>query len=143
MFGRREFGLLGLSAAAVAALESTGFGADAHVHDAGFDKCADACSDCQRACDSCAHHCAMMLAEGKKEHLMTLQTCQDCADICAAASQIVSRGGPFADLICMGCADACARCGKQCEQHAGDKHMTRCAEECRKCETACREMLKK
>jgi hypothetical protein len=113
---------------------------DAHAES--YDRCAKACSDCQRACDSCATHCAQLLAEGKKEHLKTLQTCQDCADFCVTAAQIVARRGPFADLICTSCAEACARCGKACEQHAShDKVMAACAEECRKCEKACREMI--
>src|SRR5689334_13178467 len=66
-------------------------------------ECAQACNACQRECDSCAHHCAHMLASGHKEHLKTLQTCQDCADFCAAAARIVSRAGPFMDTICKGC----------------------------------------
>jgi hypothetical protein len=104
--------------------------------------CAKACSDCQRECDTCAAHCAHKIAEGKKEHLTTLKTCQDCADFCVAASQIVARGGPFAMLICAPCAEACAACGKECEKFPDDEHMKRCAAECRKCEKACREMLK-
>jgi hypothetical protein len=64
------------------------------------EKCAAACSDCQRACDGCAHHCGTMLAEGKKEHLTTLRTCEDCATVCAAAACVVARHGPFADTVC-------------------------------------------
>jgi hypothetical protein len=116
--------------------------ADHDHHGEAFEKCARECSDCQRACDSCAAHCARMIAEGKKEHLKTLGTCQDCATHCSAAACIVSRQGPFSDLICQACAEACARCGKACEAHPEDAHMKKCAEECRKCEKACREMLK-
>ena len=87
-------------------------------------------------------HCARLLSEGKKEHLATLGTCQDCANVCTAAAQIVSRGGPFSALICESCAEACARCRKECEKFAGDQHMKKCADECQKCEKACREMAK-
>jgi hypothetical protein len=104
--------------------------------------CAKACSDCQRECAMCTAHCSHMLLEGKKEHILTLMSCQDCADICATAAQIVSRGGPLVDNVCHSCADACAVCGKNCEKFPDDKHMKQCAEECRKCEKACREMLK-
>lgn len=84
-----------------------------------------------------------MLADGKKHHMATLQTCQDCADICAAASQIVSREGVMSDVICQACADACAKCAKACRTHGSDdKMMTACAAECEKCEKACRDMLK-
>jgi hypothetical protein len=105
------------------------------------DKCAAACSDCQRACDACAHHCGMMLAEGKKEHLTTLQTCQDCATVCAAAACIVARHGPFSDSICKACAEACNRCGKECDKFPNDPMMKKCADACKACEKACRDML--
>ena len=103
--------------------------------------CAKACSDCARECDHCTTHCAKMLADGKKDHLMTLRTCQDCANFCTAAAQIVARGGPFVDLICHGCAEACDRCAKACEKFPDDEHMKKCAAECKKCEKACKDML--
>jgi hypothetical protein len=130
----------GIAAVATVALFAGISFADEH-HEA-FEKCAKACTDCQRECDHCAAHCAKMLAEGKKDHLKTLRTCQDCATHCAAAAGIVARMGPFSDLICTACAEACARCGKACERFPDDKHMKRCAEECFRCEKACREMLK-
>jgi len=105
------------------------------------DKCAAACSDCQRACDMCSEHCGTMLAEGKKEHLTTLRTCQDCATVCAAAASIVARRGPFTDSICQACADACNRCGKECDKFPNDPTMKKCGDACKACEKACREML--
>jgi hypothetical protein len=107
----------------------------------GLDACAKACDDCQRACDSCATHCVRLIAAGKSDHVKSLQTCQDCADTCAAAARIVSRQGPFVDVICKACAEACARCAKACEQFPQDERMSQCAEECKKCEKACRDML--
>ena len=111
-------------------------------HDAMFVACAKACSDCQRACDMCKTHCGHMLAEGKKEHKMTLASCQDCATCCAAASQIVASGGPYSATICIACADCCSKCVKECEKMPDDIHMKMCAEECRKCEKACTDMVK-
>jgi hypothetical protein len=131
----------GLAATAQGAAQKSAPPGAAHAHNEQFQKCAQACNDCQRMCAACATHCAGLLAEGKKDHLTTLRTCLDCADFCVAAAQIVARGGPFADLICTACADACARCGKECERFASDKMMKECAEECRRCEKACREML--
>jgi hypothetical protein len=151
MIGRREFAMAGVSALAYAALEGTGLAqqksaGDGHQpkhcgNDEMLKKCATACSDCQRACDSCATHCAHLVHSGKKDHFTTLMTCQDCADFCVAASQMVARGGPFMALICKACEEACARCGKECEKFPNDQHMKQCAEECRKCEKACREMV--
>lgn len=153
MITRRQFGMTSTSAGAFATLASTAFGQvdggldEKHDHDKSghgpngkMQECAKACSDCQRACDSCATHCADMLREGKKEHYDTFMTCQDCADICVAASQSCARGGPFATTICKACAECCAMCAAACEKFPDDKHMTMCAKECRKCEKACREM---
>lgn len=125
-------------------LSSFAFGqaAKEDSHAAAYEECARACNDCQRLCDMCANHCAKLVAEGKKEHLTTLRTCQDCATHCSAAACIVARMGPFSDLICTACADACKRCGDECEKFKDDPMMKKCAEECRKCEKACREMLK-
>jgi hypothetical protein len=148
MFNRRTFGLTGLSAVALAAMESNVFAqapaaaGHGHMeHDAMLQACAKACSDCQRMCDMCATHCAHQLAAGKQEHLTTLATCRDCADFCATAAEITARGGPFAALICQGCAEACARCAVECEKFPTDEHMKLCAQECRKCEKACKDMV--
>jgi hypothetical protein len=143
MIGRRQFGIAGISAITLAAMQPSGYAEDRKdEHKAMFEDCSEACTNCQRECDECAHHCAMMLAEGKKEHMNTLATCQDCADVCAATAHIVARHGAFANMICGACAEACAKCGKECEKYPGDKAMVECAKECRECEKACREMLK-
>ncbi len=152
MIGRREFGAAGLSALALAATGASAFaqggskkpkGSAQHAeHDDILRSCAEACSDCQRECNSCSTHCAHLLHEGKQEHMKTLATCQDCADVCAAASQVVARGGPFAAQICGACAEVCDGCAEACEKFPEDEHMKKCAEECRKCEKACRDMVK-
>jgi len=141
---RRDFVALtaAISAAGVLSLNA----ADKHDHHGPIDKspnmvCAQACSDCQRMCASCTQHCAHQVSEGKKEHLATLKSCQDCADVCAVAASIVARGGPYTADICKLCADVCAKCATECEKFATDTHMKMCADECRKCEAACRKML--
>jgi hypothetical protein len=147
MISRREFATTGLAAAAVLAAGDRAFGQSkpdtSSGHVGPFTKCAEACSACQRECDSCARHCATLIGQGDKHHMMTLATCLDCAVICTTAAQIVSREGPFSNLVCSTCADACRRCGDECQRHGGDDQiMARCAAECRRCETACREMVK-
>lgn len=150
MIGRREFSAAGLSALALAAVETPLFaqaGSQKKAeHDASYDRvlrsCAEACCDCQRECDSCSTHCAHLLRDGKQQHVTTLATCQDCAAVCSAASQIVARGGPFAEAICRVCAEVCAACAQTCEKFPDDQHMKKCAEECRECEKACRDMVK-
>jgi len=121
--------------------QGAGQGQPAEKHAAHFLKCAEECNKCQQACDSCATHCAKLLAQGKKHHLVTLQTCLDCSVHCSAAATIVARQGPFSDTICKACAEACARCAKECEKHDDDATMKQCAAACRSCERACRDML--
>ena len=148
MIGRREFGLTGLSAVALAAFEGSVF---AQAPQAGG-RITWNTMPCFRLVPrrvpivSVRATCARRIVPtsfmpGTKEHMTTLATCQDCADFCAAASQIVSRGGPFAAEICKACAEACAMCAKECEKFPDDEHMKMCAVECRKCEKACREMV--
>jgi hypothetical protein len=113
--------------------------ADSHaVH---FNACAKACGDCARECESCARHCADLIVEGRKEHMVTLGDCADCAEFCTAAAKIVSRRGPMSAAICESCAKACDVCGAACEKFPSDEHMKRCAQECRTCAKACRDML--
>ena len=107
-----------------------------------MEKCAKACADCMRECESCARHFAHEVAHGHKDHLRTLGTCADCAEVCASAAKIVSRSGPFAKTICDSCARACDQCGTACEKFSDDKHMARCARACRECAKACRDMVK-
>lgn len=137
---------MSLSAAALAAMQSTAAAQGPAEHTSGHGgpmmECAGFCSDCQQECDACATHCAVMLANGRKEHLETLQMCRDCADVCSAAAQICARGGPMVALICGACAEACVRCGNACDKLSGDVAMKRCAEMCRICEKACRAMIK-
>jgi hypothetical protein len=102
--------------------------------------CAKACGDCQQACDSCSAHCLMLVADGKAQHIKTMQLCNDCAVLCASSAQIVARHGPLMNVICNACADACNQCASSCETFKDDSHMKHCAEECRRCEKACRTM---
>jgi hypothetical protein len=156
---RRQFAAVGIAAGTIAALGQVAAGqqprADRRDQDRqtgrarrhrgysrDFEECAQACSDCQRECNRCAIHCADLVARGHGHHQETLKICLDCAAFCATASEIVSRGGPLAELICQGCADACRRCGEECEQHRDSPEMQRCAEECFRCEQACRDMLR-
>jgi hypothetical protein len=106
------------------------------------EQCAKACSKCMRECESCASYCAHHVSEGHKEHLKTLGTCADCAEICASAAKIVSRHGPMAVTICQCCAKACEECGQACEKFSADEQMSRCAKACRDCAAACNDMIK-
>ena len=109
-----------------------------HEH---FAKCAKACADCQVSCDSCFHHCAALVASGKKEHVKTMHACVDCADYCALAAKLSARQSSFSASACDGCAKACDDCAKECEKFKDDRHMVDCAKSCRDCAKSCRTMI--
>jgi len=116
--------------------------AEHHHATAEMDACMKACARCAKECESCFTHCTNLVAEGKKEHLRTLRTCNDCGDMCAMAGKLVARGGPFMNAMCEACAKACDGCGAECAKSPHDEHMTRCADACKDCAKACREMVK-
>jgi hypothetical protein len=147
MYRRMMLGVLGAAALTLAVLGGGAAPAgnreadEPHAHGE-FDKCARACADCMLACESCFAHCTHMLAQGKKEHATTVQTCNDCGDFCAVAAKIVGRRGPMAVTTCEACAKVCDTCGAACEKFPDDEHMKACAKACRDCAKACREMVK-
>ena len=138
----KYFALFGLAAALLLAVAAGADDKPAADHHAGaFQDCAKACNECQLECDSCARHCALLVADGKKDHMETLGTCSDCAEICAAAAKVTSHHGPLSATVCDGCAKACDACGTACEKFPDDEHMSHCAKACRDCAKACREMI--
>jgi hypothetical protein len=116
---------------------------DPHMkHAEHFMQCAKACVECQLQCDLCFKHCLTLLAEGKKDHARTVQSCVDCADHCKLAATLSSRMSPYAGFACEGCAKSCDDCATLCEKFPDDKHMAACAKSCRDCAKSCREMTK-
>ena len=139
---RRVWGLVGLVAAGLLVLGGRAAAADEDNPHAGhMQGCAKACAECMRECDACSRHCAELVASGHKDHLETLGTCADCSSFCEMAAHVVARGGPMSRTACEACAKACAVCGAACAKFPDDQHMKRCADECKSCEKACREML--
>jgi hypothetical protein len=78
-----------------------------HKHNEALDRCAKSCSECARECDTCFHHCAGLMAAGKKEHAAAVHLCIDCAELCTTAGRLVSRDSPLTDVACEACARAC------------------------------------
>ena len=129
-------------ALALAGFAGVARAADADAHHGHFESCAKACADCQLQCDSCFHHCATLVADGKKDHAKTMHTCVDCADCCKLAATLTARHSSFAVPACECCAKCCEECAAACEKFHNDKHMADCAKSCRDCAKACHEMVK-
>ena len=73
-------------------------------------------------------------------------TCTICADACVDAGRILSRQtDPDADTqltALEACLTACRACAAECERHAHHhEHCRLSAEECRRCERACDDLL--
>jgi hypothetical protein len=107
-------------------------------------KCIEECFACAQSCTSCADAC---LGE---DDVAGLRRCirldLDCADICVATGNIVSRQTEpetaILRTVVEACAGACRACAEECERHASHhEHCRLCAEACRRCEDACRAFL--
>jgi hypothetical protein len=142
-----------VAAAAVAVALAGGFGvlrlsaaddkkADPHRGHAEMEACMKECARCAKECEMCLDHCTHLVADGKKEHVRTLRTCNDCGDMCAMAGKLIARNGAFMNPMCDACAKACDGCGTECEKVPTDEHMKRCGQACRDCAKACRDMVK-
>ena len=103
----------------------------------------DALSDCAQACN--ADNAADLGEQNVTEMIRCIRLCLDCADVCTAAAGVTSRpAGYDADVIkplLQACVAICKSCGDECERHAHMPHCQVCAESCRRCEQACREIL--
>lgn len=105
--------------------------------------CIERCFECAQACTACADAC---LSESTVAELVKcIRSDLDCADICEATGRVVSRHTGYDANITRAildtCATVCASCAEECERHTGHRHCQFCAEACRQCESACRELL--
>lgn len=106
--------------------------------------CVQACLECGRNCTACADAC---LAEEMVADLRAcIRTNQDCATICAATAEVLTRltanNTDITGSLVEACRIACRVCAEECERHADmHDHCRVCAESCRRCEATCNEML--
>jgi len=104
----------------------------------------DAMSDCAQACT--ADTDADLSEPNLAEMVRCIRLCQDCTDICTAASAVVTRQANYDASVTRplleACVAICKSCGDECERHAQHhEHCRVCAEACRRCEQACRDLL--
>lgn len=107
-------------------------------------KAINALVECANTCTQCADAC---LSEDEVAAMAKcIRTNLDCADVCLAASRVVSRQTEYdanvTRAVLEACIAACKSCGDECGGHA--EHMAHCgicAESCRRCEQACRDLL--
>jgi hypothetical protein len=103
----------------------------------------DALLGCAEACTVCADAC--MNEPGVVELVTCIRTNLNCADICVATAQVLSRhtdpDPTIGRVQVVACVTACATCAAQCARHAEmHEHCRICADVCRRCEAACRDL---
>jgi hypothetical protein len=114
------------------------------IDQARLSACVEACLACAQACTACADAC---LSEDSATGPATwVRTKLDCADICVATAQVLSRHNGYdtnaTRALLEACVRICKRCADECERHASTHaHCRVCAEQCRRCEQACRDLL--
>jgi hypothetical protein len=141
---RRELlGVLGATAAGLAAATGGQALAQEHKHDEGdiHEKCAEACSDCAKECNQGFHHCYKQVQAGKQQHAKAMHLCVDCGEICSTAGKLVARMSPLMTFTCHACAESCEACIAECEK-LNDPGMKETIESLKKCAQTCREMVK-
>ena len=117
--------------------------AGASSHHAGDGSLRSGLRHCAKECESCLSHCTQLLVEGKKEHALTLRSCNDCGDMCILAGKLVVRDGAFADVDVRRLLPRPVMvAGPECGKFPNDEHMSLCAQACKDCATACRAMVK-
>jgi hypothetical protein len=137
---RRElFGVLGATAAGLAAVG--GGQARAAAEDDIHEKCAEACSDCEKECNEGFHHCYKQVQAGKQEYAKAMHLCVDCGEICSTSAKLVARMSTLMTHTCRACAECCDDCLAACEK-LNDSGMREVVESLRKCAKSCREMVK-
>ena len=110
----------------------------------GLEECIVACNDCVQTCLSCADAC---VAENQGDPLLAcIRLDLDCAAICAATAQILSRSSQpnwtVISAVLRACETACAACGSECDRHAAHmEHCRICAAACHACAAACGTLL--
>ncbi len=99
-------------------------------------ECRDACMACAQECLQTLHqHC---LPTGgvhvDPEHIGTMA---DCAEICQAAANFMTRGSRRHAEVCAACATICTACADSCRDLDS---MESCVAACERCAHLCGEM---
>lgn len=102
-------------------------------------ECIQACLNCHQVCtETLTHVLHSTGGHSEAKHLVALL---DCAQICAASADFMSRQSPHHHHLCGECAEICKACATLCDAHPDpDGQMKRCAQACRQCAQSCHAM---
>lgn len=107
-------------------------------------ECIEACFDRAQTCTACSDAC--LSEEGVADLVKCIRDDLDCADVCAATGNVLSRqtqpAGAVVRSVLEACSASCKQCGDTCAEHADHhEHCRACMEACRRCESACNNLL--
>jgi hypothetical protein len=138
MLGAVGLGAVGLAVTGGVARGQQGGapGQEADIHE----RCAEACSDCEKECNQGFHHCYQQVQAGKQSHAKAMHLCVDCGEICSTSAKLVARMSPLMTFTCHACAESCEACIAECEK-LDDPEMKQVVDSLRKCRESCLEMV--
>ena len=103
-------------------------------------QCIKNCLECHNVCLQTAAHCLELGGDhARPEHVRLLL---DCADICLASANFMSRGSQYHPSTCGICSEICEACAQDCEKMPDDPQMKNCAEVCSRCAGTCQQMAR-
>ena len=103
-----------------------------------FEKCAELCFECYRVCSKAVSYC--LEKGGRHAEADHIRLLTDCARICEASGDFLTRGSVHHHHTCQACAAVCDDCAAHCAAMGDDPVMARCADVCKRCAESCRMM---
>lgn len=145
MHRRELLGVLGTSAAGLAALSgATLAGDDTKGKDAVSEcgcKCVESCCDAMSWCNEVFLHSSRLVGSGKTQHAKLMLLLLDCGEVCSVTAKLVARESSFTAAVCQICAESCSLAAAECEKF-DDSTMKDAAKSLRTCRDACLALLK-
>lgn len=138
MTRRRELltGALGLAAASAASPAAAQAAPAAGGH-MSLAECIALCLKCHAVCQETV---AQALSAAVRPEPSLVMTLLDCAEICQATANSMSRGSPVHTVFCAACAQVCDACAEACAKAKTAAALKPCADVCRDCAMSCHHM---
>lgn len=100
-------------------------------------ECIAICMKCHRACLETA---AQVLETPARAQVSLVVMLLDCAEICQATANSMSRSSPVHAAFCAACAQVCDACAAACARAKDAAALKACLDVCRDCAMSCRHM---
>ena len=95
---------------------------------------------CLKCHSTCLEAAAQVLATPARAEPSLVVMLLDCAEICQATANSMSRGSPVHPAFCAACAQVCDACAAACARAKDAAALKACFDVCRDCAMSCRHM---